>query len=113
MSTRSRIAVELPTGKVKSVYCHFDGDPSGVRKDLLHKDFETTDEVEAFIDEGDRSTVDEAYKERGEDFPADIIDSADAFFAGDIEEYGYLFTLELKWVYKKAYGINNIIKTLK
>ena len=29
MATRSRIAIELSDGTVKSVYCHWDGYPDG------------------------------------------------------------------------------------
>lgn len=35
MSTRSSIAVELPSGAVRAVYCHFDGYIDGVGKALV------------------------------------------------------------------------------
>ena len=35
MSTRSRIAITLPNGHYKSVYCHWDGYPEGVGRKLV------------------------------------------------------------------------------
>jgi hypothetical protein len=99
MATRSRIAVELSDGTVKSVYCHNDGYLEGVGQDLLNLEFSSTEEVEEFIDEGDRSTVELSYKEwRDEDCPPDSHTSVRDFFDGDIEEYGYLFTQEGEWL---------------
>ena len=104
MATRSRIAVELPDGKVKSVYCHNNGYLEGVGKDLLSLNFLDSYEVEEFIEEGDRTTVELSYREwRGEICPPDIHESVSDFFKGDIEEYGYLFTQEGEWLVKSAY----------
>jgi hypothetical protein len=101
MATRSRIAVELSDGTVKSVYCHWDGYPSGVGRDLLDMEFSSTKEVEDFINEGDRSTVNLSYaKWRGEDCPPQTHASVSDFFDGDIEEYGYLFNQEEEWILK-------------
>ncbi len=109
MATRSRIAVELQNGSVKSVYCHNDGYVSGVGRDLKRKGFTSTQECEEFIDAGDRSTVDLSYKEwRNEDCPPELHKSREDFFNGDIEEYGYLFTKEGKWVVKE-YGDRQIL----
>ena len=103
MATRSRIGVELPNGKVKSVYCHWDGYPSGVGQDLKDKNFQSTEEVIDFINEGDRSTVDLSYKEyRGENRPPIEHKSREAYFKSDIEEWGYLYTLDNEWIYKKG-----------
>jgi len=103
--SRSRGAVELPNGKVKSVYCHWDGYPDGVGRDLLNMGFNSTDEVEEFINEGDRSTVELSYKAwRNEDCPPLEHDSVSSFFNGDIEEYGYLYTTKGEWIVKDSYG---------
>jgi len=105
MATRSRIAVELSDGTVKSVYCHYDGYPEGVGQDLLNLEFSSTEEVEEFIDEGDRSTVELSYKEwRDEDCPPDSHESVRDFFDGDIEMYGYLFTQEGEWLVWSHYS---------
>jgi len=37
MATRSRIAVQNADGTFLSIYCHWDGYPSGVGKDLLNE----------------------------------------------------------------------------
>ena len=112
MSTRSRIAVELKDGTVKSVYCHWDGYPSGVGNDLLNRNFTSTEEVEEFLDEGSRSTVDEAYydkygESRGEkrEVPTvhkDIDTYVDEAF--DWEEYAYLYTKDGDWVVRSYNG---------
>lgn len=107
MATRSRIAVEVLEGKVKSVYCHYDGYYEGVGAGLMEMfpDGTQSEQVEDFINEGDRSTLDTSYKEwRGEDCPFDEVESVSAFFEGDIEEYGYLYTAEGQWLVKRGYG---------
>ena len=67
--------------------------------------FNSTDEVEEFINEGDRSTVELSYKAwRNEDCPPLEHDSVSSFFNGDIEEYGYLYTTKGEWIVKDSYG---------
>ena len=119
MATRSRIAVELQDGTVKSVYCHWDGYPDGVGQDLLNQNFCTTQQVERFIDEGSRSTVHESYYEkygesRGEELEEpDVHASVDDYYSSDIEEYGYLFTQEGEWYVKSAYGtIDDLVENV-
>jgi hypothetical protein len=105
MATRSRIGVELKGGKVISVYCHHDGYITGVGLDLIKKFPLMTDPkiVEAFIREGDRSSIDLSYKEwRDEKCPPQKRASVPLFFNGDIEAYGYLYTAEGEWLVKKA-----------
>lgn len=114
MATRSRIAVEQENGKVISVYCHNDGYPEGVGKDLLNlfPNGTPTSEVVEFIMEGDRSTVKLSYREwRDEDCPPDYNANRSDFFSGDIEEYGYLYTKEGEWVWKSDDSL--IINKLK
>lgn len=110
MATRSRIAVEttnrLGEKVVKSVYCHNDGYVDGVGTALMRRFPNGTDcrEVEEFVNEGDRSTVELSYKAwRGENCPPKKHGSVPAFFDSDIEEYGYLFTNEGEWLVKKAF----------
>jgi len=105
MATRSRIAIEFGNGKVLSVYCHNDGYFDGVGRDLMKRFPDGTDheDVEDFINEGDRTSVDMSYGEwRGEDCPAAEVNSVPDFFNGDIEEYGYLYTAEGQWLAKRA-----------
>lgn len=105
MATRSMIGVELPDGKVKAVYCHWDGYPQGVGADLLSMGFSTTEQVEEFIDEGDRSTVNLSYGEwRGEDCPPRTYPSVEKYFSSDLEEWGYLFTRGGEWIVKDMWA---------
>jgi hypothetical protein len=109
MATRSRIAVETTDHRgervIKSVYCHNDGYLEGVGIGLMGKFPNGIDprEVEAYINEGDRSTIDLSYKEwRDEKCPPLKHKSVPGFFNGDIEEYGYLYTAEGEWLVKSV-----------
>lgn len=125
MATRSRIGIENSDGTVTSVYCHFDGYYSGVGRTLFYR-YKDREKVQALIDLGDLSYVMEEvapapgqshsfgngakgvtmayHRDRGEEFNQDKSRSREAFFKGDIEEYGYLFTQEGEWMVKSAYG---------
>ena len=104
MSTRSRIAIENQNGSVTSIYCHFDGYLSGVGK-LLKEYYTTQPKVKALIELGDISSLDmtptstEAYhRDRGEDFNQSTDKDVETFFNGSIEQYGYLFTKDNRWL---------------
>lgn len=56
MSTRSRIGVRLSDGKIKSIYCHFDGYPEGVGRTLT-KHYTDPKKVEDLIALGDISVL--------------------------------------------------------
>lgn len=90
MSTRSRIGVVLPTGKVKSIYCHWDGYPEGVGQTLVDG-YNSQSEAEALVALGDSSTPGEPYTGRGEEFNDRTNESQKEFWESDLEEYGYLF----------------------
>jgi hypothetical protein len=90
---------------VISVYCHNDGYIEGVGTSLMRKFPNGTDttEVETYVNEGDRSTIDLSYKAwRDENCPPAHDESVPKFFNGDIEEYGYLYTAEGEWLVKKS-----------
>lgn len=61
MSTRSNIAILQEDGKVKSIYVHFDGYPSGVGKNLFNH-YKDKSKVEELINLGDCSAVYENVK---------------------------------------------------
>lgn len=63
MSTRSRIGLVLPDGKVKSVYCHSDGYPEGVGA-VLKKCYNARTDIEKLLDGGDISVLGEHYNEQ-------------------------------------------------
>ena len=104
MSTRSRIAIENQDGTVTSIYCHFDGYLSGVGK-LLKEYYTTQPKVQALIELGDISALDmtptstEAYhRDRGENLYKSTDKDVETFFNGSIEQYGYLFTKDNRWL---------------
>lgn len=70
MSTRSTIALALPDGRFRSVYCHFDGYPEEPGVGWTLRDHWTDfDKVSALMDLGDISTLGE---EIGEKHPFDL-----------------------------------------
>jgi hypothetical protein len=125
MATRSIIGIENSDGTVTSVYCHFDGYFTGVGRTLLDH-YKDPEKVQSLIDLGDLSYVREEvapapgqshsfgngakgvtmayHRDRGEEFSQRKSRNREAFFKGDIEEYGYLFAQEGEWMVKSAYG---------
>ncbi len=119
MATRSRIAIQNEDGTVTSIYCHWDGYPE-YNGNMLVSHFKNRDkvkklialgslsslapEIEApeghtFSDPAEGHTV--AYsRDRGESLDISHHMDADSYFSGDIEEYGYLYTLEGDWIVK-------------
>ena len=119
MATRSRIAIELPDGKVKSVYCHSDGSPNTNGK-CLHEHYQDRSKVEKLIKLGDLSSLHESveptgqhtfnnpqggvtvayHRDRGESRTGPRTNQTKLdYFGSDVEEYGYLFTNDNEWVY--------------
>jgi hypothetical protein len=124
MSTRSRIGIEQEDGTVRSIYCHFDGSPDH-HLPILQEHYKDREKVEKLIQLGDISylapeveipegsnhsfenkdygIVCAYHRDRGEDYHEPNVDpSANAYFRGDIEEWGYLFTKDGEWVYRKG-----------
>jgi hypothetical protein len=105
MATRSRIGIQNPDGSVNSIYCHFDGYPShnGV---ILQDHYSDRDKLQQLIELGDISSLGDdllttrAYhRDRNEDYsPPTKNESLELFKKSDFEEYGYVYTLEDKWV---------------
>ena len=125
MATRSRIGIELPGGKVKSVYCHWDGYPSH-RIPLLLEHYSERAKVEQLIElgsicslrprlapnageihnyENDIKDITLVYgrdMKQADFVTVNIEENREAFRIGDVEEYGYLFTLDNEWLYVKG-----------
>jgi hypothetical protein len=118
MATRSRIGIQDENGTIRSIYCHWDGYPEGVGA-TLNEHYLNRQKLNALINLGDISelgenvaTIDEhsfnnpkegitvAYhRDRGEELrPAKIDNSLDMFKHKLNESYGYVYTLEGKWV---------------
>lgn len=62
MSTRCRIGLTLPDGKIKSIYCHWDGYPDGVGKEL-QKHYNDPKKIEKLLELGDISSLGDHYDE--------------------------------------------------
>ena len=71
MGTSSRIGKLLPTGKVKSIYCHYDGYvQGGVGEDLLNH-YQDESKIDALLDLGNLSGIGKEIGEKQDfyDFP--------------------------------------------
>jgi hypothetical protein len=120
MATRSTIAIEDQNGKVRSIYCHWDGYPSNNGR-ILFENYKTQEKVESLIALGSISSLrpevdipegvhhnfqnqDEditvAYhRDRGEDLRINYHSSVEYFMLSDVEEYGYIFTAAGEWLF--------------
>lgn len=120
MSTRSRIGIENADGTVSSIYCNSDGYPSGVGK-VLSSYYTDREKVQALIELGDLSSLDERltptpgtphsfdglresgvvvayHRDRKDDLRSPRVDEGlTEFKDSDVEEYGYVFTLDGEW----------------
>ena len=123
MATRSRIGIQNEDGSVNSVYCHWDGYPEN-NGDILVVHYKEREKVQKLIGLGSLSSlapeidapeghsfenpvpgVTVAYhRDRGEPMQMKQHISPENFFASDIEEYGYLYTLEGEWLVKAGYS---------
>jgi hypothetical protein len=126
MATRSRIGIETTNASgnkvIKSIYCHFDGYPSGVGK-MLMENYTDPKKVESLISLGDISFLQEEivptgphsfaspqpgvtvayHRDRGERFISPKIDSSvSEFFRNQDSSYSYLFTEEGEWLFKAS-----------
>jgi hypothetical protein len=127
MATRSRIAIEDEKGTVRSIYSHWDGYPSHNGK-ILFEHFQNPEKVKNLIELGDISSLaPEIELVEGHTFENPVKGvtvfygrdrnepntgakthlDRNSFLRSDVEEYGYLFTNEGKWLmvngHKKAY----------
>lgn len=115
MATRSTIAIELPSGKIKSVYCHWDGYLSYNGK-ILQEHYTTAEKVKKLISKGaisvlapeigrkhkfsdtDKGVCTFYARDRGEDKVVDKFKNLDDYIRNlDGQEYDYLFTKHGYW----------------
>ena len=96
MSTRSRIGILNDDGTVTSVYCHFDGYPTGVGTGLL-EDHNSEEAAKALIALGNLSSVERgsvtAYaRDRGENAEENAAETHSIYRRPDSGmEYAYLW----------------------
>ena len=118
MSTNSTIAVQLPNGKVKQVYCHWDGYLEGVGA-TLESHYDTTALAKKLVSLGSISSLGPLVKptgphsfdkpqqfvtiayarDRGEELTIELFKDLEDYktnYRG--EEYDYLFTVNQEWL---------------
>ena len=112
MATRSRIALQLNSEALLSVYHHWDGYPQWLGV-TLNKKFNTREKVAELIDGGDISCCDsdsdwnlkkvedhvQYYNDRGDNTEPRLDDNFDAYAANATsdDEFLYVFTLDHTW----------------
>lgn len=71
MGTHSRIGKLLPNGKVRSVYCHYDGYVQGGVGEDLHTHYQDESKIDALLDLGNLSGIGKDIGEKQDfyDFP--------------------------------------------
>jgi hypothetical protein len=132
MATRSRIAIEHQDGTVTSIYCHFDGYLSH-NGEILQNHFQDREKVEQLIALGDISSltpnlnptgkhtfdnpepeITVAYhRDRGEHLNQNHHKDVEEFFVDNMQEYGYLFTKDNKWLVSKFGPVSNLSVALE
>lgn len=119
MATRSTIGMRLEDGKVRAVYCHWDGYPEGVGAGLT-ENYNSKEKAEELISLGGFSTLMDTIEETkagayntASDSPRtfdSVTDWVQNFNAG--EEYYYLWNPDLKcWTYSDGEKMFLWIKT--
>ena len=113
MATRSRIGIEDENGKVRAIYCHFDGyvDHNG---HILEEHYTDRDKINQLIDLGSISVLgttpienpngeydpDSIYTKphnKSSPFIYNYENQSDYFYSPDSQEYNYLFTKNNEW----------------
>jgi len=116
MATRSRIAVQNADGTFLSIYCHWDGYPSGVGKDLLNE-HNSEQAARALMEHGDLSTLSPlaSYRSKGEtDVDAQIHNSMEDLQSVALDcgvDWTYLWTT--KWMCQPYGGFTEEWKTIE
>ncbi len=106
MSTRSTIAVQLPNGKIKAAYCHFDGYPDCVGRALVNF-YKTAKAASALVKQGDIRTLNsETGRAAFYHEPAEVFDNFAAWRAHVGEscyDYSYFFDpLSKSWICQRG-----------
>ena len=110
MATRSNIAYKTIEGKIRSVYCHWDGYPEH-NGEILRRFYTTTDKVKQLVELGSISSLGQEigsqqdfdnrdsqkdewtlayHRDRGEQLVINEYDDVPSWIA-DMEEYAYLW----------------------
>lgn len=113
MATRSTISIENLSGKIRSIYCHWDGYPEHNGR-ILKEFYNDEEKVNALIDLGDLSSLDKRisptededhsfnnlaegvtvayHRDRGEELNISEFNSFEEWRKGrNFQEYNYIF----------------------
>ena len=109
MATRSTIGIKSEDGTVRAIYCHWDGYPEGVGAGL-RQNYNSKEQAQALIALGSFSSLMETLEETKAGAYATESDSARTFTDekdwlenfNSGEEYFYLYTESLGWVYSQG-----------
>lgn len=120
MSTRSRIAAKDENGVIHSIYCHFDGYPSGVGN-VLYKFYTSEEKIFDLLNLGDISSLAETlekvnayHRDRGEDLNYFLSETEDHLLSIDSgEEYTYLYKDNEWYIFEHHIGTDKNFKLLK
>ena len=98
MATRSTIGYETPDGRYRATYCHYDGYPSHMKRELIGL---TREDVEVMVTAGwIRGGIRSMSGGRPEYFSdGSEIGRVDEAEFRRIEEYAYMLRLDGEWVY--------------
>ena len=112
MSTRSAIGILHDDGSVESIYCHHDGYLSGVGA-TLNKYYSSKESILNLMSHGDVRSLGSTVGETDffPDCPSTTYDSLGWFweeFSYSDQEYCYLYTKEMGWVYTTVKNPNEI-----
>lgn len=120
MANRSLILLEGSRGKLKGVYCHWDGNPEGVGKNLINY-YATKERIEELFSFSDiinlkrniygNEDVCEFYaRDRGEPKHQlrEYKNTADIITKHQFEEYNYIFGRDGKWRFFENKNFQNL-----
>jgi len=122
MATRSTIALEYSDGRVRQIYCHWDGylDHNG---QILLDHYATSDLVDQLIQHGSisslgRSIEDTEFyaRDRGEELipPCEFETEDDYHLAATFQDYNYLMDRHGQWLVQfNDAGFQNLQQALK
>lgn len=112
MSTRSAIGILHDDGSVESIYCHHDGYLSGVGA-TLNEHYASKESILDLMSHGDVRSLRNTVRETDffPDCPSITYESLAWFWEGfshSDQEYCYLYTKEMGWVYTTVKNPNEI-----
>lgn len=103
MSTRSTIAMKYDDGKIRKVYCHFDGYPEGVGS-TLNTFYNDADIIDRLLSKGNMSFLESKIDNcKFYDEPCNEYPTFTDYCSSQMQQYNYIFK-DGKWhVYNEGF----------